>query len=64
LQGVIEIGDLGVPPRRLQFYVGDCERQQTFEPVFAAFGFAECRPFVQTRVAKKIILGRVFLSEC
>ena len=59
LQIVVEIGDLGMPARDLQFDRGDGGRQQAFEAVGAALHFGERRALVQTRVMKKLVSGSV-----
>jgi len=60
LQVAIEIGDLGVPARYLQFDVGDGGRQQAFETIRAALRGSECRPLVQTRVMQDLVAGWTF----
>ena len=59
LQIVLKVGDLGVPARHLQCERGHGRRQQAFEPPRAALRLGERRSFVEARITKQIVTGRM-----
>jgi hypothetical protein len=63
-QVVVEISNLGMSSRHLQFDARYGGRQQTFQPPGLALRHGECRPLVQARVVQQAVACRMIAQRC